>query len=90
MFCINFSEDNDATEVTDDGLEQNASSFSHKVQTELSPVSNQDAENPMTSTSNDKDDFGSNYGHKSPDKNSQAPPYSAITDFLKAHLRHVR
>ena len=58
---INFSEDNDATEATDGVLEENASSFSHKVQTEFSPASDQDAENPMTSTSNDKDAFGSNY-----------------------------
>ena len=76
--------------MTDDVLEENASSFSHKVQTELSPASYQDAENPMTGTSNDKDDLGSYYGHKAPDKSSQAPPYSTINDFLKAHLRHVR
>ena len=76
--------------MTDDVLEENASLFPRKEQTELSSASYQDAENLMPSTSNDKDDIGSDYGHKSSDNISQAPPYSAINDFLKAHLRQVR
>ena len=72
-------------------MEENASSFRHKEQTELSPASHhQEAENSMPPASKDMDDIGSDYGHESSDIISQASPYSALKDFLKTHLRQVR